>query len=441
MTSLQQTAIAIAAGYAVLSLFQTVYVWWYARRNQADLNQADLPGELPKTTDELVYVVLCVRGNDPTLAACLKGIATQQLPRIQLVVCADDEDDPALATVQQHIELFSQPPIITIAPAKRTDRSLKCNSLLQAFRVIREQVSNYADSSSDPIVILVDADTSVATTAFGRLIAPLSDSEVVATTGSRWFTTVHSTAGTWMRQIWNAAAIVQMELYSIPWGGLLAFRFSLLDGSEWGSRLEKAFCEDTLLADVLRRRGQKVFRVPRLVSDNRESASMPSAFHFIRRQLLTTRLYHPDWPWVVAHGLAIATIHLIAATALVFGILTENRTAILWIVAGWLLFQVSNLILLRWLYRLNRRWSDMDRAPESGRSPQPFPFAAAGHFLIALAVLQAAHPWAVLSALFARKVKWRGVEYQIQRDGSIRMSEYRPVRELDRSTEDHHSIE
>ena len=441
MTSLQQTAIAIAAGYAVLSLFQTIYVGWYARRNQAASNPADSPVQLTKNSDELVFVVLCVRGNDPTLTACLRGIATQKLQPIQLVVCADHEADPALATVRAHCHQFSRPPIVTVAPVRRRDRSLKCNSLLHAFSVIGQKVSNDADRPSDPIVVLVDADTSLTATTLRRLVAPLKDPLVAATTGSRWFTTARTTPGTWMRQIWNAAAIVQMELYSIPWGGLLAFRLSLLVNSDWKLHLEKAFCEDTLLAKVLRQRGQRVCRVPKLVSDNRETTTVRSAIHFIRRQLLTTRLYHPAWPWVVAHGLTIAAIHLVAAIVLIAGILAENWLAILWIIAGWLLFQVSNLILLRWLYRLNRRWSDMDRVTESGRLSQTFRIAAVGHFLIALAVLQVAHPWAVLSALFARAVNWRGVAYQIQRDGSIRMSEYRPIRDVTHPGDDHHSIE
>ena len=46
--------------------------------------------------------------------------------------------------------------------------------------------------------------------------------------GNRWYMPAEATAGSLVRYLWNAAAVVQMYWYGIAWGGSLAFKTKLL---------------------------------------------------------------------------------------------------------------------------------------------------------------------------------------------------------------------
>ena len=278
-----QLAIAIATAYACLSLFQALYVWQYGRRARRSV--ADWGAWTGS-----VHVVLCLRGADPSLPDCLADLAAQRRSDFQLHCVFDRPDDPARVLVAQAAGQFARPPREHIAIPKSEFGSLKCHSLLTAFRSIALECES-AEAPSPSAVMLIDADTRIDPNGLEDLLGSLADPRVGVTTGSRWFTPPTGSVGCWLRQIWNAAAVVQMELYRIPWGGCLAFRTDLLRSSDWMSRLETAFCEDTLLDRVLPSTGLQMVRVPQLVLNNFESSTISAAGEFIVRQLLTTRLY------------------------------------------------------------------------------------------------------------------------------------------------------
>ena len=403
-----QLAIAIAASYAFLSIFQALYVGEYARR-------ARRLKEPPQSWSGPVHVVLCLRGADPSLPGCLADLAAQRRSDFQLHCVYDRPEDPARAVVAQAANRFERAPQEHIAIPESKHRSLKCNSLLVAFRAILAE-QNSAAGAGAAAVMLIDADTRIDPNGLEDLIGPLGDPAVGVTTGSRWFSPETGSPGCWLRQIWNAAAIVQMELYKIPWGGCLAFRTDLLRNTDWMERLETAFCEDTLLDDVLCSAKLKMVRVPKLVLDNAEDCTVSGAYQFIVRQLLTMRLYHRAWPWVVCHGLSIGGIHLAALAGLIAATIQADGWAVSIILGSFVLFQAINFGLLHWIGRLNRRWL----ARRQGRAetspwigPHPLNYG------VALGIAQFAHPGAVVAAAAARQIEWRGVIYRLKKGKHI----------------------
>ena len=100
-----------------------------------------------------------------------------------------------------------------------------------------------------------------------------------------------SFAGSLVRYLWNAAAVVQMYWYGIGWGGSLAIRTSFLDEPDLLERLENAFGEDSTICRCAKEHGYRIAFAPSLMMVNRETCSVKGVFGFLERQMLSVRLH------------------------------------------------------------------------------------------------------------------------------------------------------
>ena len=403
-------SILCAVAYLGLTLFQALYVWLYWRQ----MNQSPRAG-VEHRLDGHVSVVLCLRGSDPSLPACLAGLAQQTYHDFRLFCVLDDEADPALAEIQKKAGQFRVPPRVLTIEQPGTHRSLKCSALLTAFAEI-----NRCEVESE-VIALVDADTCCDPDWLLDLVTPLADPTIDATSGNRWFEPADNALGSWVRQIWNAAAVVQMALYGIPWGGSLAFRRSLLEETDFRDRLERAFCEDTLLGDVLMKERRTFHTSTNLVVSNAESTTLPAASSFIQRQLLTTRLYHRSWPWVLLHGLSIFLINTATVIGLVMAIAMTAWLSAMLFLSTLVVSQLANMALLGWIGRINRRKMEIRPGHEEPAPPVGRPQLG---YLLAILASPWVHSWATLRTLFRVRVNWRGIDYRVH-SGQIEMLEYR----------------
>ena len=408
-------SIVCAFAYLLLILFQATYVGLYSRlMDQTSIESTTEPFQ-PTTC-----VVLCLRGLDPSLPDCLKGLAAQSYPDFQLICVVDDSNDPALDAVRQYSAQFQQPPKILVIDQAGFLRSLKCSALLTAFNHIVNAETAYE------VIVLVDADTLCDDQWLRDLVAPMSNPEVDATSGNRWFEPCDDSIGSWVRQIWNAAAVVQMDLYGIPWGGSLAFRATLLEQTDFLKRLESAFCEDTLLSDVLRKDRRTLRSVRNLVVTNTESTTLPAATGFITRQLLTTRLYHWSWPCVMLHASSIFAINVVSLVALIIAICMAAWLPAMLLLAAFIGSQLANMALLGWIGRINHR--KIEARPLAA---QPTNLAGISQTKYFLAVMASpwVHAWATLCAVGQSKIHWRGIEYRItsQRVEMLEYKKYEPI--------------
>ena len=181
-------------------------------------------------------------------------------------------------------------------------------------------------------VALVDADTLPSPNWLTLLVEPFDrDARIGVTTGVRWYSPLDRGLASRVRSVWNAAAIVQMWAYSIPWGGSMAVRRRVLHEAGLLQRWTETFCEDTPTTSTIRPYGWKVTTVRSLVLDNHEACRWKDLVPWISRQLLTARLHHPAWPLVALHGvLSFAlpvSMGVAAGAALLGGLWREAATA------------------------------------------------------------------------------------------------------------------
>jgi cellulose synthase/poly-beta-1,6-N-acetylglucosamine synthase-like glycosyltransferase len=141
-------------------------------------------------------------------------------------------------------------------------------------------------------VVFTDADCVAPPDWLRGLLHPFTQSKTGAVSGNRWYG--HAPGwGSEIRRIWNAAAIVQMYLYRIPWGGALALRRTAIEQANLISVWSRTLCEDTVVQRALAKIGLQVAWIPRLALISHEEARPAAAANWIVRQLITAKLYHP----------------------------------------------------------------------------------------------------------------------------------------------------
>jgi len=406
------TDIAMVVVWILLGLFsgQAILVWGFVKTLD---RWRDMPLEddcCPK-----VAVILCLRGTDPFLENCLRGVINLDYPQFELFVVVDNQDDPAWEVVTRVVGSTQSPKVHIQELIERLDTcSLKCSSLVQVISRLDETYE---------VAALLDADTVPDSNWLRQLVAPLMHETVGVTTGNRWYAPVEPSFATLVRYCWNSAAIVQMFWYHIAWGGTMAIKLSIVRSTDLLDRWRTAFCEDTMLYKTLRRHRLRVAFVPSLLMVNRESCDMSGFFHWVSRQLLTARLYHPQWTAVLAHGVSAALVSVIGLTVLVCALIAKDWTGAFWVSGGLIGYQLALLSLLIPLESAARKI-----LRPRGQATIRFTPACLAKTVTAAVVLQLVYPAAILSAVLTRRVRWRGIDYRIGGPRDIRLVEYQPFR-------------
>jgi hypothetical protein len=355
-------------------------------------------------------VILCVRGLDPFLPASVKGLLRQDYPRYDVWIVVDSIRDPAWPIVNSLVQQFGRGNVRVLT---LTDR------LATTTRKVAGQLQALAQlDPGHEIVATLDADAIPHASWLRELVAPLTDPRVGVASGNRWYLPAAPTAGSLVRYLWNAAAVVQMYWYEIAWGGSLAFKTKLLRETDLRDRLANAFGEDTATSRCARRHGYRVAFVPSMMMVNRETCSIAGLSGFLDRQLLSVRLQNPWWWAVVTHGIATTvgpglSLLLCAAAAA-----TAHWTATAWMTAalgGYWAAMAAMLLPLEWCARRVVR----------ARGESVAGFGLWGRLRVALTIplAQAVHFNAVVRALFARDHRWRGVRYRFNGASPVQVVE------------------
>ncbi len=232
-------------------------------------------------------------------------------------------------------------------------------------------------------------------------------------------------AGSMVRYLWNSAAVPQMYLYQIAWGGTLAIKVDAVLKSNLVHCWQHAFAEDTMTASQLKKGGYRVGFVPSLMMVNRETCDIGGFFNWVQRQLLLARLYHPRFDMVAVHGILTAFVPL---TTLVLGCVCLAVGK--WWPAGVLLgsvafYQVALLPMLALL-----EWS-VRRVVAHRREPTHWMTTSTILRLFPMLMLtQVIYTSALFSVFVLRKVDWRGVRYWIKGPWDIRLEAYVPYKQV-----------
>lgn len=356
-------------------------------------------------------VVLCLRGADAGLDQLLALLARQRYRPWRLRLVVDSSADPAWPLVQRRVLALDADPLTTWTEARIETLAARprCGSLKGA--ALRQALLSLAADTE--VVALIDADASIGEHWLATLVGACQGEGLGAVSGNRWYDPgADSVRGT-VRALWATGAIVMMSAFAIPWGGTLAIRREVIDGSPWLELLRTSLCEDTALTRPLVQGGWRHRFVPQLISvETAEGPPLLPLTRWIGRQLVMARLHHPGWPLVAAHGLATSLLLLLVSiqVLLAVGIARWDLLALaLATLAG---YELASLALAAWISRATARVLAL-----AGRPLRPWSARRWLWQLLLLPLTQLVYGWALLLAITARRVEWRGVIYRLGREG------------------------
>lgn len=358
-----------------------------------------------------VSILLALRGADPELADSLEQIMQQDYPSYDVRLVIDSESDPAWPVVENAVRSTGAEHVTYAPLAHRPDNSsLHCASLVQLAEGL---------DGEDGLFVLVDSDVNPHPTWLRDLVRPIVLGEADATTGNRWYMPPEGRAGSLVRYIWNAAALISMHWYRVPWGGTFAARKSDLFRSGIVDRWRRALAVDAPIFESWRKIGLKSTFVPSLIMINREEIAFAANFTFVSRQLLWTRLYQPVAFWwaIVVHGLVTSTA-CAAALGLAFWNLSRgDRLAAITAGAGAISYWMAMFISLSISELRVRQGASAQGKEISWLTPSKLL-----QLLALVPITQYLHAVAVVKVLFQTSIDWRGVTYQIKSPFDVRLA-------------------
>jgi cellulose synthase/poly-beta-1,6-N-acetylglucosamine synthase-like glycosyltransferase len=407
--------VAVLLGSAILMI--AAIQAWGVEHYAGWLRQSTLPA--PQTIDyPPAAIVLSLRGTDPFLEECLQRLAGQDYPQFEIHVIVDHPTDPAWTVVEDWIREHPGQPIQLSFLEERSEHAyLKTSAVRQSVLGLGTSVE---------VVVMADADTLVGKRWLKEMVTPLLASEVGVVTGNRWYDPNVTGWGSLVRYIYNGACMTPMLLMQAVWGGSLAMRREVFATQYFADRMLDTPTEEAAIQDAMRATGLRSVLQPAAIILNSEPCTLWSCFAFVRRQLIWTRLYYPSW-WQVVVGAVMAYL-IFSATFIAACMAAFTGASIVASVLAGVLF--LELLVSQWsLERLQR---SISRSVEASQE-KPFPVISMWtrlRMLIALPLALVVISWAVISAAVARKVCWRGIQYQVVPPDSIRMEKYRPYAEV-----------
>jgi ceramide glucosyltransferase len=273
-----------------------------------------------------------------------------------------------------------------------------------------EKVNNLraAIEQLDPefeVLVFTDSDGRPGKTWLHHLVAPLGDSRIGATTTMRWFIPNRSNLPTALLAAWNAPVVTMLSEKgeNFCWGGGTAIRRSVFEQSGVLDEWKNSVSDDYSLTAALARSNRSIMFLPECLTLSYVETDFQGLLEFTNRQILITRVYAEKvWgPAAATHLLYCLT--LVFGTLLILGDVFAQRPA-------FHLVTLTFLPLLLSAIRSSLRLIGVTEAIPAARSQitgQAWIYVLLTLFMPFLYAVNFAN------SLVTRKVRWRGVTYEL----------------------------
>ena len=179
------------------------------------------------------------------------------------------------------------------------------------------------------VLTFVDSDGRPGKNWLHRMVAPLSDSRIGATTTMRWLLPNRSNFATALLAAWNAPIVTMLSEKgkNFCWGGGTAIRRSVFDQSGVVEEWRHSVSDDYSMTRALQRAGRSIVFLPECIVPSFVETDFTGLMEFTNRQVLITRVY-AEKMWGLAAGTHLLyCLSLILGTILTLGDFLATRPA------------------------------------------------------------------------------------------------------------------
>jgi cellulose synthase/poly-beta-1,6-N-acetylglucosamine synthase-like glycosyltransferase len=336
-----------------------------------------------------VSVIAPCRGLEPGLAENLRPLLEQDYPRYEVLFVFDRADDPAAGLVSHGFSHIGR----TIIAGPATDSGQKVHNL----RVATAQV----DPKSE-VLVFVDTDARPAPDWLSKLVAPLADETLGASTGYRWFIPQKGGIASRLRGVWNASiasALGADATKNFCWGGSTAIRRTTFERLNVSDRWRGTVSDDFTITRVLKEAKLPIHFTPNCLVASVGDCGWRELFEFTTRQIKITRVYAPHLWLPLLLGSALFVLTFFGGLILI-GVYPRSSAAYIFTLIIFALGAAKSFIRFRAVSTVLRT----DRRDLVAHILL-WPFAS----LLYL--------YNCIVAGFSRRIEWRGITYELKSPG------------------------
>ncbi len=366
---------ALACWFGLQSLLNGRRFAAYVRRETSRA----LPDYVP-----FVSVIAPTRGVEDGFVENVRPLLDQEYPAYEVIFVFDDVADAAVQIVKQ----LGGRTVIS-GPANGTGQ--KVHNLIAAVGEIDPKCE---------VIVFVDTDARPGKDWLRKLVAPLSDENIGASSGYRWFVPERGGLASRLRGVWNASiasALGADTSKNFCWGGSTAIRRATFERLNVVQRWAGTVSDDFTITKVLKEAKLPVHFTPNCLVPSVGDCDFRELLEFTTRQIKITRVYAPHlWlPLMLGSGLFTVVFFggMLLVTRFVTVLVVLAVLFLLGAIKSFIRWRAISVPLAEHRSKLNRDlWAHIFL----------WPFASLLYF------------YNTIVAAFSRRIKWRGITYELK---------------------------
>lgn len=378
---------------AILQIAIGVYLVWHALQ-WTQYARRRMRGD-PGFNAPRVAVLCPCKGMEPGLEQNLVALTEFDYRNYELFFILASPSDSAYSTLKRVADHSKPPAHVVIA-----ERPDACGEKVNNLRVAIEQLP-----AEFEVLVFVDSDGRPGKLWLRRLVTTLNDRKVGAATTMRWLIPNGHSFATALLAVWNASIVTMLSEKgrNFCWGGGTAIRRSVFDEVRVFDEWHHSVSDDYSMTRALERAGRSIIFVPECLTPTYVDVDFRGLLEFTNRQILITKVYaKKNW----ASG---AAMHLLYCGTLLLG-LEVTLSNVLATLPAFHLVMLTLLPMLLAAIRGGLRVAGATEVLPALRAHivgQAWMYIVLGVFIPYLFLLNFA------ASLFTRKIRWRGVTYEL----------------------------
>ena len=346
----------------------------------------------------MAAVICPCKGTEIGLEDNLTALTKFEYPNYDIYFVLATSLDPALKIIER-IKAASLHPVHIVIAGPPEDCGEKVYNLRRAVEALPEQFE---------VIVFTDSDVRLSRGWLTKLIAPLQDGRIGATTTYRWFLPSRGADGGFasaMASAWNAsvATMLGRPRENFCWGGGTAIRRKTFTDVNVLEAWKGAVSDDFAMTTALEQAGKAIVFCPECLAVTLHPWTTSDLLEFTNRQMLITRVYSPRRWWLGAAA------HLGYSLTLIFALVVIVITMAGGDPWGQLLLMTLVIPLLAVMKGAIRTIAVNELLPEWKGKLQEWSWVWA-----ALApVVPFLYSWNFIASLLSRQLRWRGIRYEL----------------------------
>jgi ceramide glucosyltransferase len=355
----------------------------------------------------LVALVCACKGAEPGLEENLTALTRFEYTNYEIYFSLATSLDPALKVIER-VKAATDRRIHIVIAGPPSDCSEKVHNLRRAVEAIPENFE---------VLVFTDSDVRVSRSWLTKLVAPLQDSHIGATTAYRWVIPSGKIGSggfaSALASAWNAAIATSLgrARENFCWGGGTALRRQTFHDARVMEAWQGAVSDDLALTRALDEAGKPILFCAECLAPTPHPWTGKALLEFTSRQVLIARVYAPR-RWAVGAAAHLSYSLTLIYAAIVIGVamfagdpwiqifLMSLVLPLLAAIKGALRAVAASELLPEWKTQINDwSWAWSVLAPVV-----PFLFS-----------------WNFVASLLTRRIRWRNVRYELVSPGTTRV--------------------